>query len=450
MSNPTAPVRNGADSMSHTPTARVTRQASIRGTAWIVAALLVLSTVVRPASAQPAVPTRPPAPSQAPTPTATFPGGLPDAQTILGTLPSCAVRTGIAASTTVLQSGVPVTLTMDVQVECPRLLDRRSVVLVVGSVSPSRAADIALTFDVLVGVLEAADGTSLLTIDLARPGEASGWATTAQEFAGALGALRRIPVRPAFGPTSWSTGLDTADRTLRAVRPTSRPLLIVLDATGPAKAEAETVDRVAASLVATRDIVGQAWLLDASDIGWLAKRLAGRPEFSAMLVALLPMASDQATLATLVHQTLGAFGAPLDSVEIQLRLRPRWSAKIPLTQPSAEVSTPTLVNWVLPAGGYRAGGRFLAVVEADHSVGTGLAQALVFVPRAQPAPDTAASSTVLTFCDGLPLPSPPICAPTAVPSTGPPTLVPPPTPTPSLPPVIMLRLWLPYAQRGPR
>ena len=443
------PAASGATSPTLVPAAKAMRRGPIRGAASMFAVLLALSLGVRPAGAQPAVPTRPPAPSPPPSPTATFPGGLPDTQTILGTLPSCTIRTGFAASTTVLQAGVPVTLTMDVQVECPRLLDRRSVVLVVGGVSPARAADIAQSFALLVEVLEAADGTSLLTIDLDRPGVASGWATTADEFTAALGSLQRIPIRPAFGPMSWLTGLDTADRSLRTVRPTHRPLLIVLDATGPAKAEAETVDRIAASLVTTRDIVGQAWLFDASEIGWLAKRLALRSEFSAMLVTLMPMGSDRATLASLVHQTLGAFGAPLDSVEVQLRLRPRWSDGVPETQPRAEASTPTLVNWVLPAGGYRASGRFQAVVEAAAPVGAGIAQAFVFAPRAQPAPDTSAFTKALTFCDGPPLPGPPICMPTAVPSSLPPTLSPP-TPPPAVSPAMKLTLWLPFAERGPR
>lgn len=413
----------------------------------LAAALALAAPAARPARGQ--APTPQPQTTSDPTPAPT-PVSVPERTarppgfSVLGILPACTFHASLTSSPDAVIAGDPVTMTVTTDIECPQQLDRRAAVVIVGSRTHASIRDVRASLALLVEHMAAGRGTRLAIVEVGAATGPAPWATTPAEIAALEGRVRRLEVLTVLDEAAWMDAIATAETLLGSARPTERPLLIVLDGWGPVSGQANVVARLQQLAGATRDRVGQAWLLDVSTTGWLAGRIFRPVPSDGTVVALFPGADLNETLEHLLHRLLVSAAAPITLVDILLSVQLPVGDAVPETAPTAEDATNRKVRWMTPGTGHRMAMRYTAVFRTIGPRANGGADAEVAIERTLPALRSSLR-TGANVCVDAPPPSPATCrraalpptatpraVPTAFPTAVPLTATPTPTPTPAV------------------
>lgn len=399
----------------------------------LAAALALSAPTSRPARGQ--APTPQPQTTSDPTPAPT-PVSVPERTarppgfSVLGVLPACTFHASLTSSPDAVIAGDPVTMTVTTDIECPQQLDRRAAVVIVGSRTHASIRDVRASLALLVEHMAAGRGTRLALVEVGTATGPAPWASTPAEIAALDERVRRLEVLTVLDEAAWMDAIAAAETLLGSARPTERPLLIVLDSWGPVSGQANVVERLQQLAGATRDRVGQAWLLDVSTTGWLAGRIFRPVPNDGTVVALFPGADLNETLEHLLHRLVVSAAAPITLVDIVLSVQLPVGDAVPETAPTAEDATNRKVRWMTPGTGHRMAMRYTAVFRTIGPRANGGADAEVAIERTLPALRSSLR-TGANVCVDAPPPSPATCRRAVVPPTATPRAVPTALPTAS-------------------
>lgn len=421
-----------------------------RPTAALVSAALAAAAVCAapPAAARPAV--------QAPPATA-VPRPPPSGAGISGPLPGCVGELSAEPRSANLRVGDLVTVTARARFDCPRLLEHRGVVIVVGTVPFTALAGARESLDLVVDAVAAVGTSRVAVIDVAAPDAPLDWAATPDALAATAARLRSLAPREVRGVSRWLAALDAADAALRALPPTLQPMLVVADGSYPAGDIEAAVRRLIEVVASCHDATGHSVLIGLSSMGWFELPAAIDPAFDSRAIIVRPTGLDaDGGLPLGVAQVLAAFQASVERLQIVLAFTDRADVLAPVRvePPPSDVGTGLLV-WDPPAAGYAAAAGVSVTLRAGQPSPRTSMILSAAVARAN-ARVRDARSVPMTICIDAPAPAPAQCAaavtPTATPGTGPPGPTRPPTRGPVAtatpgPPSDRAPLFVPLAHR---
>lgn len=413
--------------------ADVMRRRPARIASWFLPALMAICIGVPPARGQPATPT---------------PAAMPpfNAGAILGPVPICDARTELRPEGPIAIVGQPITLTLQATITCPDMLDRRSVVLVIGGL-PAGAGleDARAGLNHIVDAFAAGSDNRLIAVDVAEPNGGTAWASAPDGYDAVRAHVARLAERPAFPIDAWLRTLDTARQRLTEVDVRSRAFLIVVDGTGATSDHEALRARIRTLGLQAKDGAGDVILVDFTREARLFLPLAEGGRIDAPFVTVFPSVPDSPTFRELIERVLGAFNRELTWLiaGVSFDLASSWSTCRPVDSfPSATTNpatSPGLYRWILSPSGHAARhmSRVVATFERPFAprIVTG------FVQFGRSAGETLSSSTVELLCAANASPARAVCPDGPDASAPPVPLQPMPCPRLNL-------IWLPWALNG--
>ena len=277
-------------------------------------------------------------------PTATSPPGG-----VNGVLPRCSSGASIRTSTREPRVGEVFTITARSQIVCPNFLTSSAALFVVGGVPLGNGPGMRASMAAILDALAEANAGPIARLVVGDDTTVPTWVVTPDQRAALEADLRALDVRPGGTARAWADTLARTNTLFRALGPTYRPLLVVIDGRPPAAGVDDIVQDLAAAIASAREFVGHSVLIDLSDSGWML-RLAGQEPGGAIIIRDT-QGSDR-TIAVEVNRALALIQAPL--IQWTASLLSNASAIAPLSAvPMAEVGVRD-VHWTVPAEGHAA------------------------------------------------------------------------------------------------
>lgn len=412
----------------------------------LLAVALVAAAAVAPRSAwaRPA--------GQAPPATAT---PRPPSAGISGPLPECNTSIAVAPATVALRAGELVTITTRVRFDCPRLLERRAVLILVGSLPASTAAGASEALAQVVDGVARYGTSQVAVVDVSTPDASLAWASSADDLAALAARLRALEPRARVSRAAdWLAAFDTAERALRALPPTLRPLLVVADGLPPAGDIDAVVARLLDVVNLCQDAVGHSVLLGLSPAVWFELPSSLDPTFGLRAIVVRAGGVGSAVPVHAMADVLGAFQSPLTRRTFDFVVTHGHFAAVASEPPADEViilgSDATFQRWSSAVDGFETSMivrvTLRAVVANVHEHLFVGAEVLLSEARS----DRAVAAVPYCIDPATPGPAPcdPTNPPTPTPDRPPPRRTEPPIVPPSTgAPVDGARLWLPVALR---
>jgi len=377
---------------------------------------------------------------------------------IIGALPVCDGVLSPAPSAARLTVGDAFTLTTRARIRCPRLLEERAVVIVVGARPRGTEGPAGASLGRIVEALAATGTSRVAVIDVVVPDAPVAWSTTPDALAAAAAQLRAIAASAIPSASQWLAALDAADGALQSLPPTLRPMLIVVDGASQAENPAAVIARLVTVIGRNHDATGHSVLIGLSPEGWLqaVPSQSATPRSQLVLVQVM-VPSAITRLMPAVEQVVAAFQSPLSGAQL---LYSSFAPHLALTSsdpPATRVRAHDAgfdVTWGVATNGFEAEIAVSATLVArspTRGENIVVAADLGRVGAPQQSPVLA----IVAYCVDPPSPAPPLCGttvtPTALPhrlptpeppSPTPPRPAPPPEPAP-----LYLPLYLPLAHR---
>ncbi len=399
---------------------------------------------------------------QAPPATATPHPPRPPSAGISGPLPACSSSMTAAPASVGVRVGDLVTITTQVRFDCPRLLERRAVLVLHGSLPASTAAGAG---EALAQVVEgvARYGTSqVAVIDIAAPDASLAWASSADDLAALAARLRALEPRTRVSRAAdWLAAFDTAERAVGALPPTLRPLLVVADGLPPAGDIDAAVRGLLDVVHLAHDAVGHSVLLGLAPEVWFELPSSLDPTFGLRAIIVRAGGVGSAGPVQAMADVLGLFQSPLTQRNLEFAIAPGYFAAVASEPPADEVvilgSDLTSLRWWSAVDGFETS---MIVRVTLRAVVANVHERLILAAEVQLAGARGAlAAAVVPYCIDPATPGPMPCDPTNPPTPTP--IRPPPTPERPPPrltepsivppatgaPVDGARLWLPVGLR---
>lgn len=376
---------------------------------------------------------------------------------IVGALPLCQGVLSSAPSAARLTVGDAFTVTTRARIRCPRLLEARGAVLVVGSVPRGIESTAGASLGRIVEALAATGTSRVAVIDVAAPDAPVTWAATPDALAAAAARLRALTASGEPASSQWLTALDAADGALLTLPPTLRPLLVVLDGSDRVENPAAAIATLVAVVGRNHDATGHSVLIALSPDCWLAavplQDIIARSQL-VLVHATVRSGVERVLLA--VEQALAMFQAPLSDVQLLYASFKSHLAPTSADPPATWIRAHDAgfdVTWDFAASGFEAEVVVSATLAARSPTRGDNIVVAANLGRVG-APQQSSVLAIVPYCIDPPPPAPPLCGAGATPT---PVLLPPhPLPTPEPPSPTSLRpapppdrapLFLPLAQR---